>query len=127
MKTTMLCLTAALMCAGALDADVEKGTTTSPPTRTEGGVRAPSSQIQVSGRVYVGEAAPGFELTSASGEQIKLSHYRGSRILLAFADRRESYGAYAAIAESLRADSVLVVGVCHASPRGLRAVAERDS
>jgi len=128
MKTTMLCVTAALMCAGTLDAEVEpKSTSSTPTTRAEGAVRAPASQIRVSSQAYVGEAAPGFELTSATGEPIKLSHYRGSRILLTFADRRETYSAYAAVAESLRADSVLMVGVCHASPRGLRMLAERDS
>lgn len=128
MRTTMLCATVAMMWAGTLEAQVElKGKPPTPPSRPEGTVRPPASQIRISSNVYVGEAAPGFELTSASGERIKLSHYRGARILLAFADRREAYSPYAAVAESLRAEGVLLVGVCHDSPRGLRLQAERDN
>ena len=75
----------------------------------------------------MGEAAPGFELTSANGTRVKLSRFRGDLILLAFADRREAFSPFGAVAESLRTMGVLLVGVCHGSPRSLRLLAERDS
>jgi len=124
----MLWLTAALVLPTTLEAQVvPKGQPPAPTVRPEGGVRPPASQIRISSRAYVGEAAPGFELTSATGARVKLSRFRGDRVLLAFADRREAFTPYAAVAESLRAQGVLLVGVCHGSPRSLRLIAERDS
>lgn len=128
MKTTAMGLMAVLVLPATLAAQIEPK---NPPpvstTRPEGGVRPPASQIRISSRVYVGEAAPGFELTSAAGSQVKLSRYRGERILLTFADRKEAFTRYAAVAESLRAEGVKLVGVCHGSPRSLRTIAQRDS
>ena len=79
------------------------------------------------GQAYVGESAPGFELTSAYEKRVKLSSFLGTRVLLCFADRKEMMSAYRAIADSLRADSVLIVGIARESPRSLRSVIERDS
>lgn len=96
--------------------------TTNPETVTPQLGRA-----RIVARVDVGEDAPDFELVRADGVPIRLSHYRGQRLLLAFADRREAFPPLAAMAESLRADSVTIVGVCRASPRSLKALVERDS
>jgi peroxiredoxin len=127
MKTTLLWLTAVLLLPATLEAQQPKSPPTSPPVRSEGNVRPPASQIRISSNVFVGEAAPGFELTNATGARIKLSRFRGERVLLAFADRREAFSPFGAVAESLRAEGVQLVGVCHASPRSLRMIAERDS
>lgn len=127
MRTPLLWLTAALAMPATLEAQTPK---TQPPpvtTRPESGVRPPASQIRITSNVYVGEAAPGFELTSATGERIKLSRFRGERVLLAFADRREAFTPFGAVAESLYAAGVRLVGVCHSSPRSLKQLSERDS
>jgi peroxiredoxin len=86
----------------------------------------PSGYRGAGGRVYVGEQAPSFELTSASEKKVKLSSFQGSRVLLCFTDRREAISAYRDVADSLRADSVLFVGIARDSPRSLRAVIEKD-
>jgi peroxiredoxin len=128
MKTTLLWLIAVLVLPATLAAQIEPKSR--PPSSTpppDGGVRAPSGRLRIEGRVDVGEAAPGFELTSAKGERVRLSRYRGDQVLLAFADRREAFSPFRAVAESLRTMGVLLVGVCHGSPRSLRALAERDS
>jgi peroxiredoxin len=83
-------------------------------------------RARITARVDVGEDAPDFELVRADGTNVRLSHYRGRRLLLAFADRREAFSALAAMAESLSADSVELVGVCRTSPRSLKALAEHD-
>jgi peroxiredoxin Q/BCP len=87
----------------------------------------PSGYRGSGGRVYVGEPAPGFELTSASEKRVRLSSFIGTRILLCFADRRESMSAYRAVAESLLADSVVMLAIARDSPRALRAQIERDA
>jgi peroxiredoxin len=125
MKTTLLWLMAVLVLPAALAAQTEPKSR--PPTATappEGSVRAPAGRLRISGRVDVGETAPGFELTNAYGERVKLSRYRGDQVLLAFADRRETFSPFEAVAESLRSMGVLLVGVCHGSPHSLRALAE---
>ena len=85
MKTTVLWLMAVLLLPATLAAQVEpKNQPPASTTRPDGGVRPPASQSRISSRVYVGEAAPGFELISATGARVKLSRYRGDRILLMF-------------------------------------------
>jgi peroxiredoxin len=83
-------------------------------------------RVRIIARVDVGEDAPDFELARADGSPVRLSGYRGRRLLLAFADRREAFSPFAALAESLRADSVELVGICRTSPHSLQALAERD-
>jgi peroxiredoxin len=126
MKIPLLWLTAVLMMPAPLEAQDPKSQSSSPPLRPEAPVRPPASQIRISSNVYVGEAAPGFELTNATGARVKLSRFRGDRVLLAFADRREAFSPFAAVAESLRAEGVHLVGVCHASPRSLKMIADRN-
>ena len=75
-------------------------TTSATATRPEE-TPLPSGYRGAGGRVYVGEPAPGFELTSASEKKVRLSSFNGTRLLLCFADRRESMSAYGAVAESL--------------------------
>jgi peroxiredoxin len=127
MRITMLWLSAALVLPTTLAAQIEPKTRPPSTVRQTDGVRPPAAQIRISNRAAVGETAPGFELTSASGTPVKFSRYRGDRVLLMFAERREEFSPFRAVAESLRADSVLLVGVCRESPRSLRLLAQRDS
>lgn len=127
MRITMLWLSAVLMWPAPLAAQVEPKTRPSGTVRETGEVGAPATKLGIVNRASVGESAPGFALTSASGVQVKLSRYRGDRVMLFFADRREAFAPYRAVAESLRAEGVYLVGVCHGSPRSLRQIVERDS
>ena len=125
---TLLWLLAAVVLPATLAADTDPKTRPPAPTvAPEGTVAAPMGRTRISSHAEVGEAAPGFELISAGDARVKLSDYRGGRVLLAFADRREACGQLGALAESLRADGVRLVGICRASPRSLRAIVERDS
>ncbi len=127
MKTITLWLIAVVALPAALAAQEPKHAPPPSSPRPESPVRPPASRIRIASRVYVGEPAPGFELTSANGKQVKLSRFRGDRVMLCFAHRRERLAPYAAVAESLRMMGVLLVGVCHDSPRSLQSLAARDS
>jgi peroxiredoxin len=125
MTTPTLCLIALLV---ALAAPPEpKGPIPPVATRPEGVPRIPTGYRGIVGQVYVGEAAPGFELTGADEKRVKLSSFTGDRVLLCFADRRETLSQYRAAADSLRALGVRLIGIARDSPRSLRALAERDS
>ncbi len=98
-----------------------------PTVRSEGLSRPPTGTRGIGGWVYVGESAPGFELTSASGRRVKLSSFTGERVLLCFADRRDQIPQYRSIADSLLANGIRLVAIARDSPRSLRSLAERDS
>jgi peroxiredoxin len=126
MRTTLLWLAVALLVPTTLAAQPDpKSRPTTQASRPDA-VQPPANRTRIANRVYVGEAAPGFELTKADGGRFKLSRLRGDRVLLTFADRREAFSPYRAVAESLRAVGVLLVGVCRGSPRSLQSLAERD-
>jgi len=128
MKPSAACLFALLAAPVALAAPPEPKTPTTPGhTRPDGISRLPSGTRGVSGQVYVGEAAPGFELTSAQERSVKLSGFIGTRVLLCFAERRESLSEYRALSDSLLRAGVQLVGIARDSPRSLRQLAERDS
>jgi len=129
MTTPTLCLIALLVAPVALAAPPEpKGPIAPPVPRPEGSVsRIPSGYRGILGQVYVGEPAPGFVLTGADEKRVKLSSFTGDRVLLCFADRRETLSQYRAAADSLRALGVRLIGIARDSPRSLRALAERDS
>jgi len=103
-----------------------KVATTTPPTRDENSSQVPAGYRGVLGQVAVGENAPGFELTNADGDHVRLSSFSGTRVLLCFAERRESIPAYRAVAESLLANGVRMVVIAHDSPRSLKALADRE-
>jgi peroxiredoxin len=128
MTTSTLCLIALLVASSALAAPPEpKSPNPSAATRPDGPSRLPTGYRGLTALVYVGEAAPGFELTSADEKRIKLSSLVGDHVLLCFADRRESLVQYRAAADSLRQAGVRLVGIARDSPRSLRALALRDS
>ena len=126
MKLQVLWLIAFVMMPALLVAE------TDPKVRPPSAIPAPEpstppslGRIRIASQVDVGESAPGFGLTSATGSEIRLSSYRGQRVLLAFADRRDAFARLGAVAESLRAAGVLLVGVCRESPGRLRSLADR--
>ena len=128
MKTPTLCLIAALLVPACLAAPPEPKSPQAPGIpRPEGASRLPSGFRGIIGQVYVGEAAPGFELTSADHKRVKLSSFAGDRVLLCFADRREALSRYRLTADSLRALGVRLIGIARDSPRSLRSLADRDS
>ncbi|MGH7731401.1 MAG: peroxiredoxin family protein [Candidatus Eiseniibacteriota bacterium] len=128
MTTPTLCLFALLAAPVALAAPPEPKEQAPPAApRPEGVSRLPTGYRGIVSQVYVGEAAPGFELRSAEDKQVKLSSFAGDRVLLCFSDRRETLSLYREAADSLRAMGVYVVGIARDSPRSLRTVAQRDS
>lgn len=128
MKTPTLCLIAALVVPAGFAAPPEPKTPQTPGVaRPEGVSRLPSGYQGIIGQVYVGEAAPGFELTSADERRVKLSSFAGDRVLLYFADRRDALSRYRLTADSLRSLGVRLIGIARASPRSLRSLAVRES
>lgn len=114
--------------AGAALAQSTEPKTTAgvPPTGVETSSQVPAGYRGVIGVVAVGESAPGFELTNAEGQHVRLSNFIGSRVLLYFADRRDAIVDYRAVAESLSASGVLLVVIARDSPRSLKSLADRE-
>lgn len=132
MNRRMSCLTtgvATLAAAGIALAQVPESKTppTTTPTRVENTQNPTPGYRGVSGRVEIGETAPGFELTNAEGKPVRLSSFGGTRILLCFADRRETISSQRAVAESLGSSGVRLVVIAHDSPRSLKALAGREN
>jgi peroxiredoxin len=126
MKIHASWMVALLLMPAALAAQEPKSQPAPTPTRPDGNVRTPVSDMRVSNRVFVGEEAPDFELSNLDGHPVQLSRYRGDRVLLTFANRRDMLVPFAAIAESLHANGVSLVGICHDSPQSLRTLATRE-
>ncbi len=128
MRTLTICLITILAVPVCLAGPPEpEHPPTSGAARPEGVSRMPTGTRGIAGQVYVGETAPGFELTSADGKRIKLSGFVGDRVMLCFADRRETLSDYRAAADSLLAIGIRLIGIARDSPRSLRSLAERDS
>jgi peroxiredoxin len=131
MKPMLAQLTALIALASsagiaASQATEPKATTSTPATHVESSPQVPAGFRGVSGQVAVGESAPGFELTNADGDHVRLSSFSGTRVLLCFAERRESIPGYRAVAESLLADGVRLVVIARDSPRSLKSLADRE-
>jgi peroxiredoxin len=131
MRTVLALLTALIVLAGSAgftraQTTEPKTATLTPPTRVENSSQVQAGYRGVFGQVAVGEGAPGFELTNAAGDHVRLSSFSGTRVLLCFAERRESIAPYRAVAESLRVSGVRLVVIAHDSPRSLKALADRE-
>lgn len=128
MKPTRWMLLAALVVPIAVAAQTTPKTPPpGTPPRPDATPRVPAGTRGITGTVFVGESAPGFTLTSAAERSVKLSYFRGNRVLLAFAERRETFVEFRALTDSLLASGVVLIGISKDSPRSLRSLAERDS
>ncbi|MBI3538864.1 MAG: peroxiredoxin family protein [Candidatus Eisenbacteria bacterium] len=127
MKRIPMLLLAAL--AAPLASHAQTSEPKAPPTTTTarptGDARVPDGELRIFNHVQVGEDAPDFELSDADGRPFRLSQMRGRRMMLNFADRRAMLPAFGALAESLSAMGVMLVGVCHDSPQSLKTMSEK--
>jgi peroxiredoxin len=127
MRNRTLCVLVLMLVPAVLAAQPEpKSPVASTSTRSHDPTGLPIGQRSFAGQVYVGEPAPGFELSNAHDVRIKLSRYKGERVLLCFADRRETITLYRAAAETLRVMGVRLIGILRDSPRSLRSLAGRE-
>jgi peroxiredoxin Q/BCP len=93
------------------------------PTRTN---RSPSGQLGVSGRVFVGERAPDFELSDPHGQVRKLSQLRGDWVLLVFIERKEQLTTLAELHHELQPMGVRLLALSGDNPQSLRAYGKRQ-
>ena len=93
----------------------------------EPSARNPHAQLGMSGRVYIGDLAPDFELDGSRGARVRLSRMRGDWLLLVFSERRDQFVNLRAIQKDMDALGVRVVGVCHEKARTLDNYVDRDS
>ena len=84
-------------------------------------------QLKVTGRVFVGDLAPDFSLTSSAGREVTLSRFRGDWVLLHFVPDRRDFNALGEAQADLVRIGVTMLGVCRDNPQSLRAHAQRDS
>jgi len=87
----------------------------------------PHGQLGATGKVFIGDQAPDFELDGSRGAPVKLSRLRGDWLLLVFADRRDQVVPLRSIQDDLRDLGVRIVAVCHEKARTLDNYAARDS
>jgi peroxiredoxin len=102
----------------------------SPPpagAEREAAARTPHGQLGMSGKVYVGDLAPDFELDGSRGAPVQLSRLRGDWLLLVFTDRRDQFVPLRSIEGEMRQLGVRIVGVCHEKARTLDNFPQRDS
>jgi peroxiredoxin len=129
MKRSQL-LAALLMLALAAPCLAQESPKAPPPmagSEREPSVRNPHAQLGMSGRVYIGDLAPDFELDGSRGARVQLSRLRGDWLLLVFSDRRDQFVSLRAIEKEMDALGVRIVGVCHEKARTLDTYAARDS
>jgi len=127
MKTLLLFLLSAAVIPADLAAQPEKTRTTTPPVKPLAASPPALSKMAVTGQVSVGAPAPPFDISDANDRRMKLSDYRGDRVVLAFADESKTLSDFGATAATLRTEGVRLVGICRESPHRLHTVAERDS
>lgn len=127
MRIARLVLVTALVYPSLALAQIEPKTPNqSAPPQSTGEVSGPRPMHRVSGRVYVGERAPDFSLWGAHDREVKLSEYRGTWMLLGFADRREELADFINAHGELEAQGVQVLTVCHEKAHALRGFAQRE-
>ncbi|TMQ68513.1 MAG: redoxin domain-containing protein [Candidatus Eisenbacteria bacterium] len=99
------------------------GPTRPPRPRDE---RVSVAQLRVAGRVYVGERAPDFELTSSRERTVVLSRLRGYLVLLHFTGDHRQFAALKGIDTTMTRLGFVMLGVSKDSPQALRAFAQRE-
>lgn len=125
MKATILIC--ALLLHGTIPARAAEPKTAPPRPRATGTSSLPPlPQVRSVGNVYVGDAAPDFQLTSSRMRDIRLSSLRGEWIVLHFVSAREEFAGMKAEQESLEQLGLKLLGVCKDPPQALRAIARRE-
>ena len=124
MRAALLLLALA---APAFAQENPKSTLPPPSVEREGPTHNPHAQLGISGRVYIGDLAPDFELDGSRGVPVQLSRLRGDWLLLVFTDRRDHFLSLRSIENEMREIGVRIVGVCHEKARTLDTYAARDS
>lgn len=84
--------------------------------------RAPS----ISGRIFIDDLAPSFELDASTGQPFRLNSTRGHWTVLAFANRWQTLTKLEEVQTGTRDLGVQVVGVCHEKAHTLLGVADRQ-
>jgi len=101
---------------------------TPPPSgERESSTRNPHAQLGITGRVYIGDLAPDFELDGSRGAPVRLSRLRGDWVLLVFAERRDEFVLLRGIESDMDQLGVRIVGVLHEKARTLDTYVARDS
>lgn len=80
---------------------------------------------RVRGSVWIGEAAPQFELDASDGHRMRISELHGSWVLLLFAERKEHLAQYNSIEPELRDHGIRMIGVCDEKGYHLLSYAEK--
>lgn len=75
---------------------------------------------EFSGQVFIGERAPDFEAETCEGQPMKLSHFRGTWVVLAFADRSEEVRPLREEVDRFTKMGARLIAVCHEKPSGIR-------
>lgn len=115
-----------LLAAVESAAQVDPKTPSIQPPAQDRSNQSPSGQLGVSGRVFVGERAPDFELSGSSGHARKLSQLRGDWVLLVFTERKEQLAALREVHSDLQTVGVKLIAVSGDNPQSLRAYAKRQ-
>jgi peroxiredoxin Q/BCP len=118
----LVCGTPAL---GFAQTDIKSGGTNRPARPRDD--RVSVSQLKVAGRVYVGERAPDFELTSSRERTVVLSRLRGYLVLLHFTEDYRHLAALKEIDETMTRLGFVMMGVSKDSPQALRAFSQREN
>lgn len=129
MRRLVLFFVACLALPSIAHAQKSEPRTTSPPSPT---TRAPETVspgrgTPVSGHVYLGEAAPDFELEATNGDRVKLSSWKGDFVVILFADRRARLRDLDGLALRLQPAGARVVAVVHENLQALRSFTRREA
>lgn len=90
-------------------------------------IASPGRGTPVSGQVYLGEAAPDFELEATNGDRVKLASFRGDFVVVLFADRRSRLRDLDGLANRLGPAGGRVVAVVHENLQALQSFTKRES
>ena len=116
----MLCLAATAV------AQNEPKSTPSQPSTNSTPIGAPGTTLGLGGKVAIGDQAPSFSLTSASGHERTLKSLRGDWVVLVFATDKREFAAFRKMNEKFAALPSVLLGVTRANPQTLATFAKKQ-